>query len=115
MTRGARCRGTVEEEVLAAPRIACRDLHRILADAGDLVDASQQGDGIVQERITGIDGGSGQLVHHGLDRRDGGKFQELHKRGLACDEIRILDRRAAEEQLLAGLVGGQGTNGVAPE
>ena len=90
---GAGGRRAVVEQILAALGIARRDLHLVLTDAGDFVDAPQQRERVVQERVVGIGGDARELGDDGLDFRDGRELGEFHEGSLAREQIRILNHR----------------------
>src|SRR6185295_20118407 len=88
------------------------DLHLVIADGGNLVDAAQQSKGVVQEGVVHVGGDARELGDDGLDFRNGRKLRELHQSHLARDQIWILNHCAAEEELASGLVRRQGANGI---
>ena len=112
MAGGTGGRGAGEEQFLATLGIARRDLNLVLTHAGYLVDATEQGEGVVQVRVVRVDGGARKLGDDRFDFGDGRKLRQLHKSNLARDQIRILNHGAAEEQLAAGVVRGQGANRI---
>jgi hypothetical protein len=55
------------------------------------VNASQQREGVVQERVLSVGGDPGQLSDHRLDLGNGRKLQQLGQRHLARDQIGVLN------------------------
>ena len=77
------------------------------------MDATKQGERIVQICVVRIDGGARELGDDGFDFGDRRKLREFHKGNLASDQIRVLNHWTAEEQLASGFVRRQRANRVA--
>src|SRR5436190_12277574 len=75
--------GAVVEQNLTTLRIACGNFHFLHADARDFVNATKQGERVVQGRIVGIGGDAWKLGDDGLDFGNGRELGEFHKRNLA--------------------------------
>src|SRR4030095_16699433 len=115
MAGGAGSRRAIKEQIFAALGIPRRHLHFVFTHYRHLVDAPQQGKGIIQVAIAGIGGDAWELRDDRLDFGDSRKLAKLHKRYLSCEQIRILNHGTAEEQLASIVVSRQGAYRVAAE
>src|SRR5204863_4469996 len=107
--------GAVVEQILTTLRIACGNFHFFHPDARDFVNATKQGERVVQERIVGIGGDAWKLGDDGLDFGNGRELGKFHKRNFAREQIRILNHRTAEEEYASGVVRRQRANRVSAQ
>ena len=93
--------------------IARCDLYLAFTDTRHLVDPPEQGERVVHIAVAGISRDARKLRDDGLYFRNGWEFGEFHKGHLACEQIRIVNHGAGEEQLAANIVRRQGAYRVA--